>query len=128
LLYPNDGSKNISDEHNHIDCLKTLSQRINYFFFGEHLTRKTYFTHTAPQMETLPARTIYPGNYICNFKGLQYIIPFGELRLRMSGPTAGRLIQSEINGQFASVNLPMLHARTLQTDFKDEYRPGVAKK
>ncbi|WP_246540235.1 hypothetical protein [sulfur-oxidizing endosymbiont of Gigantopelta aegis] len=119
-------SNELKNEHNNIDCLKNFSQRINYFFFGEHLTRKTYFTYVTPQMKTLPARTIYPGNYICNFEGLKYIIPFGELRLRMSGPTAGRLIQSEIGERFASINLPMLHARTLQADFKDEYRPGVA--
>jgi hypothetical protein len=43
----------------------------------------------------------------------------------MSGPTTGRLIQSEIKEGFASANLPMLHNRTLQTDFNDEFRPGV---
>ncbi len=115
----------LKDEHSHSACLKSFAERINYFFFGEHLTRKTYFTYSAPQIETVPARTIYPGNYIVNFTGLKYIIPFGQLRLRMSGPTAGRLIQMEAGDAFVSVNLPMLHARTLQTDFKDEYRPGV---
>ncbi|MCW8930535.1 MAG: hypothetical protein OQL19_09885 [Gammaproteobacteria bacterium] len=112
-------------KHDHVACLKTFSNRINYFFFGEHLTRKTYFSHMGPFTDITPARTIYPGNYITTFDGLKYIIPFGKLRLRMSGPTAGRLIQSEIGERFASVNLPMLHARTLQSDFKDEYRPGV---
>ena len=112
-------------EHDHIACLKSFSKRINYFFFGEHLTRKTYFSYTGSLTKIAPARTIYPGNYITTFDGLKYIIPFGKLRLRMSGPTAGRLIQSEIGERFASVNLPMLHARTLQSDFKDEYRPGV---
>lgn len=115
----------VKSDHNHLACLKSFSERINYFFFGEHLTRKTYFTYTTALTDIIPARTIYPGNYITTFNGLKYIIPFGKLRLRMSGPTAGRLIQSEINERFASVNLPMLHARTLQTDFKDEYRPGV---
>ncbi len=115
----------IKPEHNHIACLKSFSERINYFFFGEHLTRKTYFSYSGAFTEIAPARTIYPGNYITTFDGLKYIIPFGKLRLRMSGPTAGRLIQSEIGEHFASVNLPMLHARTLQSDFKDEYRPGV---
>jgi len=115
----------IQAKHNHIACLKSLSERINYFFFGEHLTRKTYFSYHGSFMDTAAARTIYPGNYITTFEGLKYIIPFGQLRLRMSGPTAGRLVQSEIKERFASVNLPMLHARTLQTDFNDEYRPGV---
>lgn len=115
----------IQIEHDHTICLKVFAARVNYFFFGEHLTRKTYFTYKAPLTEITPARTIYPGNYITTFDGLKYIIPFGKLRLRMSGPTAGRLIQSEIQKRFASVNLPMLHARTLNSDFKDEYRPGV---
>ena len=115
----------IKTEHDHIACLTLFSARINYFFFGEHLTRKTYFTYSTALTDIVPARTIYPGNYITTFDGLKYIIPFGKLRLRMSGPTAGRLIQSEIKERFASVNLPMLHARTLQTDFSDEYRPGV---
>lgn len=115
----------IKSEHDHSTCLDSFAGRINYFFFGEHLTRKTYFSYSTPFTDIVPARTIYPGNYITTFDGLKYIIPFGKLRLRMSGPTAGRLIQSEIKERFASVNLPMLHARTLQTDFKDEYRPGV---
>ncbi len=114
----------IQGDHDHMTCLLTFAQRVNYFFFGEHLTRKTYFTYQ-DLMALVPARTIYPGNYITTFSGLKYAIPFGQLRLRMSGPTTGRLIQSEIEGGFASANLPMLHNRTLQTDFNDEFRPGV---
>jgi hypothetical protein len=102
-----------------------FASRLNYFFFGEHLTRKTYFSYPSALTEISPARTVYPGNYVTNFSGLKYIIPFGQLRLRMSGPTAGRLIQAEIKERFVSVNLPMLHVRTLQTDFTQEYRPGV---
>jgi len=113
------------DQHDHIACLKLFSERLNHFFFGEHLTRKTYFNYQSSLTEITPARTIYPGNYITTFEGLKYIIPFGKLRLRMSGPTAGRLVQAEIKERFASSNLPMLHTRTLQSDFKDEYRPGV---
>ncbi|WP_428253058.1 hypothetical protein, partial [Gynuella sp.] len=75
-------------------------------------------------MQLSPARTIYPGNYIINYEGLKNIIPFGYLRLRMSGPTAGRLVQAEIGGRFATVNLPMLHTRTLPGDEKN-FRPGV---
>jgi hypothetical protein len=73
-----------------------------------------------------PARTLYPGNYIVNRAGLRYIIPFGHLRLRMSGPTAGRLIQAEIGQRFASVNLPMLHQRTTPWGAAGDFRPGVA--
>jgi hypothetical protein len=43
----------------------------------------------------------------------------------MSGPTAGRLIQAEIGPRFASVNLPMLHQRTIQRGAADDFRPGV---
>ncbi|MEN8213191.1 MAG: hypothetical protein ABFR19_02410, partial [Pseudomonadota bacterium] len=117
--------------HDHVACLQSFAKRINYFFFGEHLTRKSYFHYQGPFTDLSPARTIYPGNYITNFEGLKYIIPFGKLRLRMSGPTAGRLIQSEVHSRFASANLPMLHARSLSGygaldgDFEDEYRPGV---
>ena len=115
----------LQEKHDHNACLKRFSKRINYFFFGEHLTRKTYFSYQGSFTQISPARTIYPGNYITNFEGLKYIIPFGKLRLRMSGPTAGRLIQSEIHQGFMSSNLPMLHTRTLDKNFQDEYRPGV---
>ncbi len=115
----------IKGAHDHTECLKTFAQRINYFFFGEHLTRKTYFSYQSPLTKLSPARTIYPGNYIVTFEGMKYIIPFGTLRLRMSGPTAGRLIQSEIGERFATSGLPMLHSRTLQSEFADEFRPGV---
>ncbi|MFK5985322.1 MAG: hypothetical protein QM479_07830 [Pseudomonadota bacterium] len=115
----------LNSEHDHIACLKSFADRINYFFFGEHLTRKTYFSYSAPLTDIQPARTIYPGNYITTLDGLKYIIAFGKLRLRMSGPTSGRLIQAEIQEKFACSNLPMLHTRTLQTHFKDEFRPGV---
>ena len=113
--------------HDHIACLNAFANRLDWFFFGEHPTRKTYFSYEAPFSEITPARTIYPGNYITTFEGLKYIIPFGQLRLRMSGPTAGRLIQAEIGERFASVNMPMLHSRVLQQEFIDEFRPGVEK-
>ncbi|MCU7834373.1 MAG: hypothetical protein KZQ83_03885 [gamma proteobacterium symbiont of Taylorina sp.] len=134
------------EEHDNIACLKKFCERINYFFFGEHLTRKTYFNYHYPLTDITPARTVYPGNYITTFDGLKYIIAFGKLRLRMSGPTAGRLIQSEIKEKFASSYLPMLHTRTLQGNFiaelsgssartklmpsgyKAEFRPGVEDK
>lgn len=118
----------IKTQHDNVACLQNFAQRINFFFFGEHLTRKTFFKYDGSFNKLVPARTIYPGNYICNFSGLKYIIPFGKLRLRMSGPTAGRLIAQEIKEKFASVNLPMLHTRTLNTKFSDEYRPGVEDK
>lgn len=109
--------------HTNHDCLQTFATRLNAFFFGEHLTRKTVYQPSAEPLTLTPARTVYPGNYIVNFAGLKYIIPFGHLRLRMSGPTAGRLIQAEIRERFATVNLPMLHQRTTEADAG--FRPGV---
>jgi hypothetical protein len=112
-------------EHDHAACLRSFSGRLAGFFFGEHLTRKTFFTYGDGFTELTPARTVYPGNYVVNYEGLKYIIPFGHLRLRMSGPTAGRLIAAEIHDRFASANLPHLHRRTNEAGLGDAFRPGV---
>ena len=72
-----------------------------------------------------PARTVYSGNYVFKPECLKYFIPFPELRLRMAGPVLGRIIQSEINGQFVSANLPMLHRRTVEHIGRSEFRPGI---
>lgn len=111
--------------HDHAACLAQFTGRLHAFFFGEHPTRRTFFRYSGSFMDCVPARTIYPGNYIVDFAGLRYIIPFGHLRLRMSGPTAGRLIQAEIGARFASANLPMLHGRLAAADVTGEFRPGV---
>ncbi len=113
----------LAGDHDHAACLATFAGRLRGFFFGEHLTRRTALRPGGAALDLAQARTIYPGNYIANFAGLKYIIPFGHLRLRMSGPTAGRLIQAEIGPRFASVNLPMGHERT--TEEADGFRPGV---
>jgi len=115
----------LTGAHDHMACLERFADRLHAFFFGEHLTRRTGFHYTGSFMDLSPARTIYPGNYIVDFGGLKYIIPFGHLRLRMSGPTAGRLIQAEIGARFASTHLPMLHGRTVTADLQAEFRPGV---
>jgi hypothetical protein len=111
--------------HDHVACLQALAEKLASFFFGEHLTRKTCFSYGNGFDELVPARTIYPGNTIASYAGLRYIIPFGHLRLRMSGPTAGRLIAAEIGERFASVNLPHLHRRTNEAGLGDAFRPGV---
>ena len=116
----------LDGEHDNEACLKEFARRLNAFFFGEHLTRKTYFSYGNGFEALTPARTVYPGNYIVNYEGLKYIIPFGHLRLRMSGPTAGRLIAAEIKQRFASINLPHLHRRTSEAGSSDDFRPGVA--
>ena len=111
--------------HDHGACLADLARRLSAFFFGEHLTRKTWFAYGQGFAELAPARTVYPGNYIVSYAGLKYIIPFGHLRLRMSGPTAGRLIAAEIGARFASFNMPNLHRRTTEAGLADDFRPGV---
>jgi len=115
----------LTGQHNNLACLSAFAEKLNAFFYGEHLTRRTRFQYRTGFTDLTPARTIYPGNYIVNYDGLKYIIPFGDLRLRMSGPTAGRLIQAEIGERFASANLPMLHTRHLHDDTADQFRPGV---
>ena len=115
----------LTGKHDHGACLGDFAQRLNAFFFGEHLFRKTWFGYGNGFTALSPARTIYPGNYIVNYAGLKYIIPFGHLRLRMSGPTAGRLIAAEIGARFASFNMPNLHRRTTEAGLADDFRPGV---
>ena len=115
----------LQGEHDHGACLADFAQRLDAFFFGEHLTRKTWFSYGDGYTRLSPARTVYPGNYIVNYAGLKYIIPFGHLRLRMSGPTAGRLIAAEIGPRFASFNMPNLHRRTTDAGLADDFRPGV---
>ena len=115
----------LDGEHDHATCLADFAAQLDAFFFGVHLTRKTWFRYQDGALDLAPARTIYPGNYIVNREGLRYIIPFGHLRLRMSGPTAGRLIAAEIGKRFASVNLPHLHRRTSTGGLGGEFRPGV---
>lgn len=117
----------LTGAHDHAACLRTLAGRLAAFFFGEHLTRQTLFAYGDGFDAVTPARTVYPGNTIANFAGLKYIIPFGHLRLRMSGPTAGRLIAAELGGRFASANLPHLHRRTNDAGLAGAFRPGVAR-
>ncbi len=115
----------LAGAHDHAACLADFAQRLNAFFFGEHLTRKTWFGYGNGFSQLSPARTVYPGNTIVNYAGLKYVIPFGHLRLRMSGPTAGRLIAAEIGPRFASLNMPNLHRRTTEAGLADDFRPGV---
>jgi hypothetical protein len=111
--------------HDHAACLRTFADRLAAFFFGEHLTRRTSFSYGNGFRALTPARTVYPGNTVVNYEGLKYVIPFGHLRLRMSGPTAGRLIAAEIHDRFASANLPHLHRRTGVAGLRGAFRPGV---
>ncbi len=110
--------------HDHLACLAEFARRLDRFFDGEHPTRKTLFQYT-PAWDTQPARTIYTGNYVLRGDALEAFIPFAQLRLRMAGPTLGRILQATWGDSFLSANLPMLHRRTLNEIGEAEFRPGV---
>lgn len=110
-------------------CFADFSTRLNRFFHGEHPTRVTWFEYVKPaadlQLDVQAARTVYTGNYVFRPQALNWFIPYAPLRLRMSGPTMGRLLQAELGPRFVSANLPMLHKRTLADTGQSEFRPGV---
>ncbi len=107
------------------DCFADFSTRLNRFFHGEHPTRITWFEYAEAVASVQPARTVYTGNYVFRPEALGWFIPYAPLRLRMSGPTMGRLLQAELGARFVSANLPMLHKRTLEATGQSEFRPGV---
>ena len=115
-----------TDKHTEADCFAHFAARLNSFFYGEHPTRVSYYQHTDLLGSVQPARTVYAGNYVFRPQALKYFIPFATLRLRMSGPTLGRILQGEIGARFVSANLPMLHKRTLESGGQSEFRPGIA--
>jgi len=107
------------------DCFGDFAQRLKRFFHGEHPTRITWYRHQPALDSVQPARTVYTGNYVFRATALNWFIPFAPLRLRMSGPTLGRLMKAELGARFVSANLPMLHTRTLDATGEAEFRPGV---
>ncbi|RDH87574.1 MAG: hypothetical protein DIZ78_03125 [endosymbiont of Escarpia spicata] len=117
----------LDGKHENCHCFVDFSSKLNQFFYGEHPTRKSYFSHKVDIHTTTPARTVYTGNYIFNKNGLSHFIPFASLKLRMAGPVLGRLIRSELEDQFVSANLPMLHNRTVEKTGRSEFRPGIEK-
>lgn len=141
----------LAGEPSNAACFLDFSRRLNSFFHGEHPTRVTYYRHESavtscspgraknnlapsgggaddfsePGVQTLPARTVYTGNYVFRPEALGWFIPYAPLRLRMSGPTMGRLLKAGLGGRFVSANVPMLHRRTLEATGQSEFRPGV---
>ncbi len=107
------------------DCFADFSTRLNRFFHGEHPTRVTWYDYSEAMASVQQARTVYTGNYVFRPEALSWFIPYAPLRLRMSGPSMGRLLQAELGARFASANLPMLHKRTLEATGQSEFRPGV---
>ena len=115
----------INGEHKNVNCFDRFASKLNQFFDGVHLTRKTYFKFSDMIQSIVPARTIYTGNYVFNSNALEYFIPFAPLKLRMAGPVMGRLIKDKIGERFVSANLPMLHGRILKDETQSEFRPGI---
>ncbi len=118
----------LKNKHQNSSCFNDFNRKLNQFFYGVHCTRKSTYMHEDIMSSVKPARTIYSGNYIFKPENLKYFIPFAPLKLRMAGPVLGRIIQSELDNNFASANLPMLHKRTVNDNMTSEYRSGVDKK
>jgi hypothetical protein len=107
------------------DCFDAFSRRLSRFFHGEHPTRVTWYCQGDLMQSVQAARTVYTGNAVYRASALRWFIPFAPLRLRMSGPTLGRLLKAELGERFVSANLPMLHTRTVDATGTAEFRPGV---
>lgn len=115
----------LAGAHREADCFADFDRRVGSFFYGEHPTRSTAFKPAEPFSSLQPARTVYAGNYVFRPTALRYFIPFAPLRLRMSGPTLGRILKAELGARFVSANLPMLHRRTVESGGQAEFRPGI---
>lgn len=116
----------LTGPHTEADCFAHFAGRVNSFFYGEHPTRLSRYEAVDLFTSLQPARTVYAGNYIFRPSALRYFIPFADLRLRMSGPTLGRMLKAELGSRFVSANLPMLHRRTVDRGGQAEFRPGIA--
>ena len=123
-------------QHTIAACVDDFSAKLAHFFDGEHPTRITYYEaadHDGADplhrdgIALRPARTVYTGNYVIRADALRHFVPFAPLRLRMSGPTFGRLLQQQLGPRFVSANLPMLHKRTEAESGASEFRPGVVR-
>ncbi len=115
----------LSGGHDHRACFARFAERLARFFDGEHPTRVSCYAYQPLDDGVAPARTIYTGNYVMRAQALRYFIPFAGLRLRMAGPTLGRIVRAELGDGFVSANLPLLHKRTLAAVGRSEFRPGV---
>jgi hypothetical protein len=113
--------------HDHRACLDAAADRLAAFFDGVHPTRSTTYEPSDPLASKAPARTLYTGNFVIRADGLRWFIPFAPLRLRMAGPTLGRIIQAEIGAGFVTANLPMLHRRAESESGASEFRYGINK-
>ncbi len=115
----------LAGPHDHADCLAEFARRLPRFFQGEHPTRRSYHRPGDALASVQPARTIYTGNYVLGADALEWFVPFAQLKLRMAGPTLGRILKAELGPAFVSANLPMLHRRTEDHTGEAECRPGL---
>ncbi len=115
----------LSGDHTAGDCFRAFSRDVLDFFHGLHPTRVQFYRYTAGFTRTERARTVYTGNYVLTPDALKYFIPFADLKLRMAGPTMGRILKSAIGGRFVSASLPLLHRRT-NPDSSRVYRTGIS--
>ena len=113
--------------HSYADALDELGGRLLHFFDGEHPTRLTPFSYQPVEESLAPARTVYTGNYVMNSEGLGHAIPFAPMKLRMAGPTLGRLLQASLGERFVQAHLPLLHQRIESGSGRSEFRPGVSR-
>jgi hypothetical protein len=113
-------------DHSIQDCLLDFSKKTLGFFYGLHPTRTQLYLHKGDFTEIENARTVYTGNYVFKAAGLRHFIPFADLKLRMAGPTLGRILRKRLKRRFVSANLPLLHKRTFQADYSNEFRSGIS--
>ena len=124
--HPREFSCSLSGDHTVRDCLEDFSKRALGFFYGLHPTRTQLYIHRDDFKETENARTVYTGNYIFKTTGLRHFIPFANLKLRMAGPAMGRILRKRLKQGFVSANLPLLHKRTLEVNYDNEFRSGIS--
>jgi len=115
----------LSGAHDEAAGFDHFAGRLNAFFHGEHPTRVSFYQYADALGSVQPARTVYTGNYVFRPEGLKWFIPFAALRLRMAGPSLGRIVRAEVSGRFVQANLPMLHRRTVEDTAESECRPRV---
>jgi hypothetical protein len=123
--HPKKYSCSLPGDHSVKDCLEDFSKKALGFFYGLHPTRTQFYIHGDDFTGTENARTVYTGNYVFRTTGLCHFIPFANLKLRMAGPALGRILRKKLKRGFVSANLPLLHKRTLQADYSNEFRSGI---
>jgi hypothetical protein len=125
LSHPMRYQCSLSGIHSMRECLDDFSKKALGFFNGLHPTRTQFYVHGADFKKTTPARTVYTGNYVFTPAGLRHFIPFANLKLRMAGPSLGRILKKRLGQKFVSANLPLLHRRTTPETYGNEFRAGI---